>query len=134
MGVYRINVHLMEIHLMGVYLTGVHLMGVYLTGVHFIGVYLIGVHLIDVYFMQTVIDLSRSELQGPYCAPQPYKTRAKCPHRELAAIRTRTRTRSPETNCTNLCEKGRRTKIQLKIDCLSSAGFTSWNLPLPIYS
>jgi hypothetical protein len=28
----------------------------------------------------------------------PCKTRAKCPARELAAIRTRTRTRSPETN------------------------------------
>src|SRR5271156_2987029 len=27
----------------------------------------------------------------------PYKTRAKCPHREVAATRSRTRSRSPET-------------------------------------
>jgi uncharacterized protein YjbI with pentapeptide repeats len=87
MGVYLINVHLTGVHLMGVYLTGVHLMGMYLTGVHLmgvhlIGVYLMGVHLIDVYFMQTMIDLSRSELQNtsfcascgvvPYCAPYLY--------------------------------------------------------------
>jgi hypothetical protein len=75
MGVYHISVHL----------TGVHLTGVYLMGVHLIGVYLMGIHLTDVYFMdvymfpnpkkalgntsrsptlQTVVDLSRSELQN----------------------------------------------------------------------
>ena len=64
-----LGVYLTGVHLMGVHLIGVHLMGVYLMGVHLIGVYLMGVHLIDVYFMQTVIDLSRSELQNTsFCA------------------------------------------------------------------
>jgi hypothetical protein len=67
---------------LGVYLIGVHLMNVHLTGVHLRGVYLMGVHLIDLYFMdvykskkalektsrspilQTMVDLSRSELQN----------------------------------------------------------------------
>jgi hypothetical protein len=44
-GVYLINGHLTDMHLMGVYLTGLHFMGVHLTGVYLMGVHLIGVYL-----------------------------------------------------------------------------------------
>jgi uncharacterized protein YjbI with pentapeptide repeats len=69
--VYLIGVHLTGVHLIGMYLINVHLTDVYLMGVHLTSAHLMGVYLTDVHLMktsrsptlQTVVDLSRSELQ-----------------------------------------------------------------------
>jgi hypothetical protein len=84
-------VYLIGVYLLGVYLLGVYFMGVYLTDMH-----LISMHLASVYLMG--VSHTHSSQGHTLRACILWEPVRQDTHRELAAIRNRTRTRSPETN------------------------------------